>query len=58
MVYFDLSSRSMLIDAIVEDEGEIQTEGTIQWLSNNRVSYQGKGIQVVDGEFYTCVGVL
>ena len=47
MVSFDLSFRSMLIGVIVEDEGELFTEGIISWLSINRgVSIQeGTGFQ-------------
>ena len=48
----------MLINEIVEDEGALWTEGSISWISNNRGSYHGKKVQIVDGSFYPCVSVL
>ena len=47
MVSFDLSFRSMLIGVIVEDEGEMFTEGIISWLSMNIgvSSQEGRGFQ-------------
>ena len=57
MVSFDLMFRSMLIGNIFEYEGALCTEGSISWLSINRGSYQGKGLQVVHGVFCSCVSV-
>ena len=57
MAPFDLSFRSMLIKEIVEVEGEILTEGKISWLCINIVSYEYKRVQVVYGDFCTCVRV-
>ena len=48
---------SMFNEDIVEDERAICTEGGISWLSINIGSYQGKMVQVVDGEFFPCIGV-
>ena len=56
MVYFDLSFRSMLIKEIVEDKGELWTEGISLHLSINIGSHQGNMVQVVGGAFYPCVG--
>ena len=58
MASFDLSFRSTLIDEFVEDEGAFWTECSISCLSINIRSYQGKRLQVVDGSFCPCVGVL
>ena len=52
MVSFGFRFRSMLIEYIVEDEGALWTEGSIPWLSINRVSHHGKRVQVVDCEFF------
>ena len=57
MVSFDLSFRSMLIEEIVEYEGALWTEGSISWLSNNRGSYHGKKVHVVDCAFLHCISV-
>ena len=58
MVSFYLIFISMFNEDIVEDQREICTEGDISWLSINIGSYQGNMVQVVDGEFFPCVGVL
>ena len=47
----------MLIEDIVEDEGALWTEGVISWLSINIGSYQGKRLQIVNGNFHPCVGI-
>ena len=47
----------MLIEEIVEDEGELCTEGRILWISNNRGSSQGNMIQVLNGVFFGSIGV-
>ena len=46
----------MLIEDIVEDEGELWTEGSISWISINRYYYHGKRVQVVYGDFRPCRG--
>ena len=48
MVYFDLIFRSRLIKEVVENEGELWTEGSISWLSINRGYYQVNMVQVID----------
>ena len=60
MVSYDLSLISMLIDDIVEDKGALWDDGRISWISIYRGSYNGKRVQVFDGDFrpYTGVGVL
>ena len=45
----------MLIEEIVEDEGELWTKGEISWLSINIGPYQGNRVQVVDGAFFPCI---
>ena len=54
MVSLDFSFRYMLIEEIVEDEGVLCTEVSISCLG----SYHVKRVQVVDDEFFHCVGVL
>ena len=57
MVYFDLSSRSMLIKDIVEDEVALWTKGSISWLSINRGSYQDNRVNIVGDAFRPFVGI-
>ena len=54
MVSFYLSFRSILINEIVKEEGTLCNDGGSSWLSINRGSYQGKRVQVVDGDFCPC----
>ena len=58
MVSFDMSFRPMPIKEIVEEEGALLTEGIISWLSIDRGYSQGNKVQVVNGSFCTCIGVL
>ena len=46
----------MLIEEIVENEGELWTEGSISWLSIHKGPYHGKRVQVVYGDFLPCIG--
>ena len=47
----------MLIEEIVEDEGELWTKGEISWLSINIGPYQGNRVQVVNSAFRPCGGI-
>ena len=57
MVSFDLSSVSMLIEEIVEDERALWTEGSISWIFINIGSCHDNRVQVVNGDFFPCVGI-
>ena len=48
----------MLIKEIADNEEALWNEGRISWISINICSYQGKRVQVFDGDFRPCAGVL
>ena len=48
----------MLINDIFEYEGALWTEGSILWISINIGYSQGKRVNVVNGSFRPCIGVL
>ena len=58
MVSCDVSFRSMLIEDIDEDEGELGTEGRISFLSTNIGTCEVNRVHVVYDAFRHCVVIL